>query len=91
MGMCDVTWLLTMISLTGTVFNIKKKIICFYIWLVGDLLWMTFDLVSGMYGRAFLDFIQMILAIAGILEWRREEKLNANRKNRNIKIKSGEV
>lgn len=69
----DVTWILTAISLTGTVFNIRKKIICFYIWLIGDLLWCIFDLMSGTNGRATLDFIQIILSICGILSWKKEQ------------------
>ena len=69
----DVTWILTAISLMGTVFNIRKKIICFYIWLIGDLLWCIFDLMSGTNGRATLDVIQIILSICGILSWKKEQ------------------
>ena len=35
----DVTWFLTAISLLGTLLNIRKNILCFYIWLIGDILW----------------------------------------------------
>ena len=37
--MTDITWFLTAISLIGTVLNIRKDILCFYIWLIGDILW----------------------------------------------------
>ena len=30
-----------------------------YIWLIGDILWCTFDFTQGMYGRSLLDFIQI--------------------------------
>ncbi len=70
----DVTWFLTAVSLIGTVFNIRKKIICFYIWLLGDILWFVLDYTAGVYGRAALDFIQVILAICGISEWKKASK-----------------
>ena len=70
----DITWFLTAVSLIGTVFNIRKKIICFYIWLLGDILWFTLDYTSGTYGRAALDFVQVLLAICGILEWKKASK-----------------
>ena len=90
--MLDITWFLTAISLTGTVFNIRKKIICFYIWLIGDVCWFILDYSSEVYGRAVLDFIQIILAFCGILEWRKGDKnLDANRKNRYFKTKSSEI
>ena len=70
----DVTWFLTAISLSGTLLNIRKNILCFYIWLVGDILWCTFDFTQGMYGRSLLDFIQIILAICGIMSWKKDNK-----------------
>lgn len=33
--MFDITWLLAVLSLSGNVFNIKKNVVCFYIWAVG--------------------------------------------------------
>ncbi len=67
------TWFLTLISLTGTVLNVCKNISCFYVWLIGDILWCIFDLKSKTYGRALLDFVQVILAICGIFSWRKNE------------------
>lgn len=70
----DITWFLTSVSLIGTVFDIRKKIICFYIWLIGDILWFVLDYTAGVYGRAALDFVQVLLAICGILEWKKASK-----------------
>ncbi len=52
----------------------EKKIICFYIWLLGDILWFPLDYAAGTYGRAALDFVQVLLAICGILEWKKASK-----------------
>ncbi len=69
--MTDITWFLTAISLIGTVLNIRKNILCFYIWLIGDILWCALDFHNGTYGRSLLDFVQIILAVCGIISWKK--------------------
>lgn len=69
--MTDITWFPMAISLSGTVLNVKKNILCFYVWLVGDVLWCVFDLSSNMYGCSALDFVQVILSICGIISWKK--------------------
>ena len=69
--MTDITWFLTAISLIGTVLNIRKDILCFYIWLIGDILWCALDFHNGTYGRSLLDFVQIILAVCGIISWKK--------------------
>ena len=71
----NIIWALTAVSLTGTVLNIRKNIWCFYIWLIGDILWCTLDFTSDTYGRALLDFVQVILAICGIVSWKKPKEL----------------
>lgn len=70
--MIDMTWFLTAISLTGTILNIRKNIWCFYIWLIGDILWCIFDFTAGTYGRSLLDFVQVILAVCDIISWKKD-------------------
>lgn len=67
------TWLITMVCLAGNILNCKKKIACFYLWNIGNILWLIFDIRSGLYSRASLDAIQLALGIYGIHEWRKEE------------------
>ena len=73
--MIDITWFLTAISLTGTILNIQKNILCFYVWLIGDILWCIFDFTAGTYGRSLLDFVQVILAVCGIVSWQKKIKV----------------
>jgi len=63
------TWTTTIICLTGNVFNVKKSVICFYIWTLGNVLWLTYDCYSGLYSRAFLDIVQTVFSVWGIIEW----------------------
>lgn len=69
MGNFDITWVLAIVSLSGNVFNIKKKVLCFYIWAIGEVFWIILDLHNKVYGRAFLDLTQLCFALWGIYEW----------------------
>ena len=39
--MAAFTWLFTFISLAGTVLNVRKNILCFYLWAVGNVAWLV--------------------------------------------------
>ncbi len=58
--------------LTGTVLNVKKNVLCFYLWAVGNVAWLVYDLLTGLYSRAMLDLIQLGFALWGIWEWSRK-------------------
>lgn len=78
----DITWFLAALSLSGNVFNIKKSVVCFYIWAVGELFWMILDIYNGVYGRAFLDLTQLCFALWGIYEWGIKKERDKREKNR---------
>ena len=63
------TSFITIICLIGTVLNVKKIIWCFYLWALGNLLWLAFNLYSQLYSRAVLDVVQFVFAVWGIVEW----------------------
>ena len=70
----DITWIISIISLIGNIFNIYKNVWCFYIWSVSEFLWIILDIKNVIYGRAFLDFTQLIFALWGIYQWKTKEK-----------------
>jgi nicotinamide riboside transporter PnuC len=63
------TWIFTAICLAGTVLNVKKKRVCFLLWIVGNVAWLIYDIVSELYSRAILDAVQLGFAIWGYIEW----------------------
>ena len=65
------TWAVTVLSLTGTALNVRRNIWCFYLWAVGNIAWLVYDLLTGLYSRAMLDLLQLGFALWGILEWSR--------------------
>jgi nicotinamide riboside transporter PnuC len=64
-------WLVTAGSLIGTILNIKKKRICFVIWLVTNALWTAYDLYIKNYPQAGLFAVYVVLAVWGIIAWRK--------------------
>lgn len=68
-----ITWLVAFICLLGTVLNVRKNILCFYLWAIGNTAWLIFDLMGGLYSRAVLDMVQLGFAIWGIAEWRKHD------------------
>lgn len=66
-------WVVTIISLIGSVLNAKKSKWCFYIWILANMLWLTYDIHIELYSRAALDVIQTIICVSGIIYWNKEE------------------
>jgi len=66
----NLMWIVTGASIIGTVLNIKKKRICFVIWLITNSLWMLYDFSIGSYAQSALFAVYVCLAIWGIIEWR---------------------
>lgn len=69
------TWCVTAICLLGTVLNVKKRRECFYLWILGNIAWLGFDLWSGIFSRAALDIVQLAFAVWGAWEWRSGKNL----------------
>ena len=66
------TFFLMLTSLFATYLNIKKKNVCFKIWLVTNSCWMVYDFVIGAIWQAVLFAVYVGLAIYGIWEWRKK-------------------
>jgi hypothetical protein len=66
------TWFVTLLCLTGTVLNVKKNALCFWLWSAGNIAWLIYDVYSGLYSRALLDTVQLVFAIWGIFAWRKK-------------------
>jgi nicotinamide riboside transporter PnuC len=67
-------WVVTGLSILGTVLNIKKVKWCFWIWLFTNLSWCIYDMVIKNYAQATLFAVYTGLAIYGIVEWSKRKK-----------------
>ncbi len=63
-------WGLTILSLIGTVMNVRKMRCCFYIWAFTNAIWTVHNYSVKEFQQASLFFIYFILALWGIYEWR---------------------
>lgn len=68
-----ISWITTAICLSGTILNVKKMNFCFYLWLLGNILWLCIDIYNGLWSRAVLDIVQGALAVWGIIEWKKNK------------------
>jgi len=68
------TGVLTLLALTGVILNIKKKVLCFYIWFFTNLSWSVIDFYKGIPMQGILFAIYTGLSIYGIWEWRKKAK-----------------
>lgn len=75
------TWIATIVALAGTVLNCKQIRACFYLWTITNTMWLAWDIFNGIYSRAFLDAVQLGLAIWGIFEWRRLDDGRTEQRN----------
>jgi len=64
---------LTIASLVGVVLNIHKNHFCFWVWMATNFTWAVVDFWQGIYAQALLFFIYFLLAIYGLLEWRKNK------------------
>jgi nicotinamide riboside transporter PnuC len=67
-------WVVTGLSILGTVLNIKKVKWCFWIWLFTNLSWCIYDVIIKNYAQAVLFAVYTGLAIYGIVEWSKRKK-----------------
>jgi len=64
------TFILMLISLFATFLNVKKKRVCFKIWLVTNTCWAVYDFSIGAVWQGCLFTVYTGLAIYGIYQWR---------------------
>jgi nicotinamide riboside transporter PnuC len=67
-------WIITAMSVTGVVLNVKKRRICFLVWIVANGGWIFVNLRHGIYAQAGLFVIYTGLSIWGWFEWGKKRK-----------------
>ncbi len=70
----DLTWITAIVSIAASYFNVKKKVICFYMWAATVIVHFIIDIKNQQYGRAFLDIFLLGLNIYGIITWTKDDK-----------------
>lgn len=67
--LCIFMWGAVGLSILGKIANNKRRRWCFIIWIIGDSLWVAYDLYLEVYSQAALMFVYLCLAVWGWYEW----------------------
>lgn len=74
------SWVMSGIALCGTILNAERNIYGFAFWLVSNIYMTIRFAYIGEYAQAALFFVYTLLAIRGIIAWRKKEKSNGYRR-----------
>lgn len=64
-----VLWMVSSITVFGSILNVKKKSSCFLVWTLCNIFWLIYDLYSRSYARSVLDVVNLATSIWGMLSW----------------------
>lgn len=74
MNIDNLSWVLAFGSLIGGQLVINKNKSGYVIWVIVNLLWITYFVYKDIYSSAFLFLVYMIQSIYGYIKWKRNEK-----------------
>ena len=67
-----ISWLITVLSLVGAIFNAKGNIWGFYIWVPANIAWVIYDFTIGQPAQASLFIAYTVITLFGIYAWRKK-------------------
>ncbi|MDD4874718.1 MAG: nicotinamide mononucleotide transporter [Dehalococcoidales bacterium] len=70
-----ILWILTGLSILGTVLNIYKRQECFVLWLITNSIWCLHNIKRADFPQAALFAVYVVFAVWGLLKWAREKRL----------------
>lgn len=68
-----ITWIVSGLALVGTILNAEKLRAGFWLWLFTNLFWTIYDFKIGAYAQGTLFFAYFLLAIRGLIVWKRKK------------------
>ena len=80
-----IAYIVTALSIVGTVANSFQKRWCFIVWSFTNSFWCVFNIINGSYAQAILYAFNLAMAFIGLWKWRKNERQktegNYERKN----------
>jgi len=64
-------WVVTIVSIVGTVLNCRKDARCFYLWIPANGFLVAMNCHTGNYPMALLFAVYFGLAIYGLVHWKK--------------------
>lgn len=69
-----ISYIITAITLIGTLGNSFQKTWCFYIWIPTNLFWVIYNIAIGQYQQAIIYTVNTITSVIGLYNWKKNEK-----------------
>lgn len=76
-----ILWFISLLTLLGSILNVKKMPSSFVLWTISNIFWLVFDLVNKVYSRAALDVVNLATSIWGLVSWFKPSFQNAKQKS----------
>lgn len=80
-----ITWIVSILALTGTILNSSRNKYGFILWFFTNLFWVIVDFRAGLYAQSALFGAYTLLAVKGLITWTKKEKQDDTKIN--VKIK----
>ncbi len=74
MALQVISWALAASAVTGAILNARKDIKGFYVWIAGNIGWVTYNIYIGEYALAALFVVYTGVSIYGIRQWKSLKK-----------------
>ena len=65
-----ISYIVTVLTLVGTVANAFQKSWCFYLWIVTNLFWVVYNFTIQQYQQAIIYIVNTIICVIGIVKWK---------------------
>ncbi|MDG4476164.1 nicotinamide mononucleotide transporter [Thiovibrio frasassiensis] len=62
-------WILTGLSILGTLYNLQKRVAGWVIWSIANIGWIVCFFQKDMMAEAFLFSVYLVLSVYGIFKW----------------------
>jgi len=69
-----IAYIVTALSIVGTVANSFQKRWCFVVWAFTNSFWSVFNIINGSYAQAILYAFNLAMAFIGLWKWRKNER-----------------
>lgn len=69
--MNNIAYIVTVLSIVGTIANSFQKRWCFIIWICTNTFWCIYNLINKQYAQALLYLFNFTMAIVGLIQWKK--------------------
>lgn len=65
----NISYIAAIFSLLGIWFNIKKNVVCWFLFMLSDSLWLTYSITTKQWAMTFTHIVFMMVNFYGFITW----------------------